>query len=151
MQPNCASRPPSGADRLATDRLRLHASPHKTHEEAWFLLQTRWMLYMEEGNTLKLLRGIPRKWLEPGQHIGLERVASYFGPLSLTVESDLCHDRIVAEIVCEGERRPAVVDLRLPHPQGRRPEWVRGAIYDPAKETARITGFSGRGQVVLGF
>jgi len=24
-----------------------HASPHKTHEEAWFLMQTRWMLYME--------------------------------------------------------------------------------------------------------
>ena len=30
----------------------------KTHEEAEFLMQTRWMLYMEEGETLKLLRGV---------------------------------------------------------------------------------------------
>lgn len=126
-------------------------SPHKTHEEAWFLMQTRWMLYMEEGDTLKLLRGIPRMWLAPGQRIVLERVASYFGPLSLTVESDRCHDRIVAELVCNTDRHPAVVDLRLPHSQGRRPVSARGATYDAAKETARIIGFSGRASVVLDF
>ena len=26
-----------------------HASQHKTHEEGWFLMQTRWMLCLEEG------------------------------------------------------------------------------------------------------
>ena len=33
-------------------------SQHKTHEEAWFLMETRWMLYMEEGDTLSLLKTI---------------------------------------------------------------------------------------------
>ena len=45
-----------------------HASPHKTHEEAWFLMQTRWMLWLEQGDTLRLLAGIPRAWLEHGKH-----------------------------------------------------------------------------------
>ena len=37
------------------------ASAHKTHEEAWFLMETRWMLYLERGKTLDLLAGIPPK------------------------------------------------------------------------------------------
>ena len=44
-----------------------HASPHKTHEEGWFLMQTRWMLWLEDGDTLKLLPGVPRAWLEQRQ------------------------------------------------------------------------------------
>ena len=36
-------------------------SVHKTHEEAWFLMETRWMLYMEEGQSLNLLSGSSSK------------------------------------------------------------------------------------------
>ena len=32
-------------------------------------METRWMLYLEEGQTLKLLSGIPRKWLENDKQI----------------------------------------------------------------------------------
>src|SRR2546427_8828678 len=32
-------------------------SPHKTHEEGWFLMQSRWMLYQEHDRTLDLLPG----------------------------------------------------------------------------------------------
>ena len=60
-----------------------HVSPHKTHEEAWFLMETRWMLYIEEGKTLNLLSGIPRKWMEEGKSIELKNAASYFGLFSL--------------------------------------------------------------------
>ncbi len=59
-----------------------HASPHKTHEEAWFLMETRWMLYMEDGSTLRLLNTIPREWMEDGKTIELNDVQSYFGPLN---------------------------------------------------------------------
>ena len=38
-------------------------SPHKTHEEANFLMETRWMLYMEDADTLNLFRVIPRRWM----------------------------------------------------------------------------------------
>ena len=52
---------------------------HKVEEESWFLMQARWMLLMEEGRTLHLLRAVPRAWLAGGQRIGLNRMPSYFG------------------------------------------------------------------------
>jgi hypothetical protein len=73
-----------------------HASQHKTHEEGWFLMQTRWMLWLEEGQTLKLLPAVPRAWLADGKCIELKDVASYFGKIDLRVESDLSRGRITA-------------------------------------------------------
>src|SRR5438045_915854 len=77
-----------------------HVSPHKTHETVGFLMQTRHMLWMEDGDTLKLLRGIPRAWLESGKRIELRNVASFFGRLSLSVVSDVDHGSIGAKINC---------------------------------------------------
>ena len=44
-------------------------SPHKTHEEAWFLMRCRWLLYMDTNRKLQLLPAVPRKWLEDGKEI----------------------------------------------------------------------------------
>jgi len=125
------------------------ASPHKTHEEGWFLMQTRWMLYLEEGDTLKLLPGVPRAWLVPGNHIRLQRVATYFGPVSLEVEAS--KSVIRATVECHSPRRPAIIELRLPHPEERRPTRVTGGRYLPETETLRISGLRGRGGVSLHF
>lgn len=119
-------------------------APHKTHEEAWFLMQTRWMLWLEEGKTLHLLSGIPRAWLKDGQTIHLDDVASYFGPVSLRVESRLKQRSIDAVISCLGQRRPSSVLLRIPHPDGKRPLSVQGGIYDSAAETMLIRPFTGK-------
>jgi len=128
-----------------------HVSPHKTHEEAWFLMQTRWMLYMEEGRTLKLLRGIPRSWLENGKSIQLNKVASYFGPLSLKVKSQLDSGMIEAKITCNADRHPKSVEIRLPHPQGKKAKSVRGGRYIAREESVRIEPFEGYAKVVLCF
>ncbi|MHB9025052.1 MAG: glucosidase family protein [Armatimonadota bacterium] len=128
-----------------------HASPHKTHEEGWFLMQTRWMLYMERGDTLELLPGIPRAWLEQGKRISLDNVASYFGPLSLEVTPELEQGRITAFITCEGDRKPARVLLRLPHPDGRKPSRVTGGVYQAAQEAVLVESFTGKAQVCVEF
>jgi len=128
-----------------------HASPHKTHEEGWFLMETRWMLYMEEGQTLRLLPGIPRAWLENGRRIELDRVATYFGPVSLHVESRLDRGQIVAKAGCASDRKPACVELRLPHPQGRKAVRAEGGAYDSYTETVRIEPFEGHAEVMLVF
>jgi hypothetical protein len=128
-----------------------HASPHKTHEEAWFLMQTRWMLWMEQGDTLKLLTGVPRAYFEDGKHIEIKRAASYFGPVSLRTESRLSDGRIVATVDCGLDRGLKRVELRLPHPQGRRPTSVTGGKYNPDTETVMVEPFSGHAEVVLGF
>ena len=126
-----------------------HASPHKTHEEGWFLMQTRWMLYMEEGDTLLLLPGIPRKWLEKGKEINLEEMASYFGPVSVHVVSDLENRTIRADIRCLTDRKPGTVILRVPHPGYQKAVAVSGGIYDPEKESVSLEAFSGQAEVIL--
>ncbi|KPL10406.1 MAG: hypothetical protein AMS26_21485 [Bacteroides sp. SM23_62] len=126
-----------------------HASPHKTHEEGWFLMQTRWMLYMEEGDTLRLMPGIPRRWLEDGKEIILENVASYFGPVSIHILSDLENHNIKATIRCSSERKPGTVIVRIPHPGYEKAVNVSGGVYDSEKETVRIESFNGEAKLTL--
>ena len=128
-----------------------HASQHKTHEEGWFLMQTRWMLFLEEGKALSFLKAAPRRWLEHGKRIELKYVATYFGPASLTVESKLAQGVIEAAVACQGTRKPAEVRIRLPHPDGRKAVAVTGGRYDPATETVRITPFRGTARIRLRF
>jgi hypothetical protein len=128
-----------------------HASPHKTHEEGWFLMQTRWMLYIEEGRTLRLLAGIPRAWLSDGQSITLDGVATYFGPLTLHVHSDLKKRRIDAEIEVASKAPPDAVEIRLPHPRHSKAVKVAGGRYLAGSETVRVEPFSNRARVTLRF
>jgi hypothetical protein len=128
-----------------------HASPHKTHEEAWFLMQTRWMLWMEQGDTLRLLAGVPRAYFEDGKHIEIKNAASYFGPVSLRTDSKLSDGKIVAALDYPLDRGLKRVELRLPHPLGRRPTSVAGGKYNPATETVTVEPFNGHAEVVLYF
>ncbi|MBI4025200.1 MAG: hypothetical protein HY360_09490 [Verrucomicrobia bacterium] len=126
-------------------------SPHKTHEEGWFLMQTRWMLYREEGNLLRCLGGIPRVWLENGKTIELKNVASYFGPFSLRVKSRLDQGVIEAWLRCASDRQPQSVEIRLPHPLKIAADRATGGVYDPVRETVRIDNFRNEEKVALQF
>ncbi|MDB6095074.1 MAG: hypothetical protein JWM32_2636 [Verrucomicrobia bacterium] len=125
-------------------------SSHKTHEEAWFLMETRWMLYLEEGSTLRLLSGVPRAYLEPGKHVTVKNASSYFGSLSFQVESS-AQGELRATIDCPGARHPRFVEIRLPHPNGKRPVSVSGGAYDSDREVVRISDFNGHAEVALRF
>jgi hypothetical protein len=125
--------------------------PHKTHEEAQFLMQTRYMLYLERGETLDLLPGIPRSWLQDGETIELQNVATYFGPVSLKVRSKLAENYIEAVVECSSERRPKTVELRLPHPDGRKATSIKGGRYDAERDRVIIENFDGNANVVLEF
>jgi hypothetical protein len=124
-----------------------HVSPHKTHEEAWFLMETRWMLYMEDGSTLRLLSTIPRKWMENGKTIELKNVQSYFGALTVKVQSEISKGYIDAVIQCNSDRKPKEVTIRLPHPDGRKATRVTGGKYDTDTETVTVKGFSGMANI----
>lgn len=126
-------------------------SVHKTHEEANFLMETRQMLYLEDGDTLKLLSVIPRRWLEDGKEIVLDSVLSYFGRINLDVTSNVAKGEIRAHVSCPEDRRPETVTVRLPHPDGRKAAKVSGGSYDPATETVTVTDFPGEADIVLYF
>ncbi|MBI2194202.1 MAG: hypothetical protein HYU36_19675 [Planctomycetes bacterium] len=128
-----------------------HASPHKTHEEGWFLMQTRWMLVLEDGETLHLLRGVPRAWLGHGQRIVLENLASHFGPLSLRVESRTDQQEIEARYTFDAERRPQQLLLRLPHPEGLRARSATGGRYLADAESVEVSRPGREGCVQLRF
>ncbi|MCC6125932.1 MAG: hypothetical protein IT426_13285 [Pirellulales bacterium] len=117
-------------------------SQHKTHEEGWFLMQTRWMLWDEDfdAGALRLLSMIPRAWMEAGKEIKLEKCKSYFGEFSLRVRSRAPDGRVEAEVQLHGpaERWPKTIVLRLPHPTGKRPREVRGGQFDARSECVAI-------------
>jgi hypothetical protein len=126
-------------------------SVHKTHEEAWFLMETRWMLYLEDDKSLKLLSGVPRRWLEDGKKIELKNVATYFGPLTLLLNSQLNKGFVEATINCTNDRKPQEVIIRIPHPEGRKPVNVNGGIYDDESESVIIKSFTGQANVRVEF
>ncbi|MBP8257262.1 MAG: hypothetical protein KAX37_08040 [Opitutaceae bacterium] len=126
-------------------------SEHKTHEEAWFLMQTRWMLYMEQGETLRLLAGIPRAYLVPGAVIEVKDAASYFGPLSFRVETATKPGRLRAAISCPGARHPSRIELRLPLPGNARVVTTEGGDYQADSETVIIQPFTGHAEISLAY
>lgn len=124
-------------------------SPHKTHEEAWFLMETRWMLYMENGDTLNLFKTIPRKWLEDGKTIALNGVRSYFGKLYVKAVSHVNSGYVEATVSGEFSVKPRVITIRVPHPEGKEPVNVTGGIYDKNTETIIVDGFTGEAKIVV--
>lgn len=111
-----------------------HLSQHKTHEEAWFLEQCRWMLAYEERDTLELCRGLPRAYLEPGKRVAVRGLVTHWGKLDMVLESS--GDAIAAAVSVE--RTPAHIALRVPHFAEKRAVRVSSGDYDPATETVRF-------------
>lgn len=107
------------------------------------------MLYLEEGQTLNLLPGVPRNWLEDGKKISLSKVQSYFGPLSLDVTSHVNKGLIEANITCNSTSKPQDVRIRIPHPAGKKAIRVNGGTYDSKTESVLIQGFQGTATVKL--
>lgn len=128
-----------------------HVSPHKIGDEGQFLMQTRMMLYMEEGNTLLLLRGVPRAWLEDGKEIQLENIISYFGTISLQVVSKVKNKVIEASIQCDSDWAPENIEIRLPHPENRKAVSVEGGRYVAEKETVVVEDFHSIAKIKLNF
>jgi hypothetical protein len=119
-----------------------HVSPHKTHEEGWFLMQTRWLLWMEKGDTLQFLAGIPRAWLAQDNRIELENISTYFGSATLRVISHADEGLMEAEVTLPDNGNLQAVTIRLPHPQGKKIQRVSGAECRIAGDTLVIEKFS---------
>lgn len=113
-----------------------HLSQHKTHEEAWFLEQCRWMLAYEEGETLELFRCIPRAYLEPGKRVGVHGLVTHWGKL----DAELVSEGDVITATVSVERTPKGIALRVPHPAEKRAVRVSSGDYDREAETVYFAG-----------
>ncbi|MBN1489645.1 MAG: hypothetical protein JXA69_06990, partial [Phycisphaerae bacterium] len=88
----------------------------KSSDEAQVTYWLRLMFVWEDGETLHLGRAIPRYWLAQPQSIGIERAASYFGPLSWTMTADPANDTITARVTPPTRNRPKAIHVRFRHP-----------------------------------
>lgn len=125
-------------------------SPHKTHEEAWFLMQTRWMLYLEDGDILRLLPGIPSSWLEAGKQIGLRGVASYFGVFDFDLTVNDRGDVITISVeFASPERAPSELRVSLPGVRQATDDGTGGARFDPVGQSLALRVDQGVTRTVL--
>ncbi len=71
-------------------------------------------------DTLRLLFGTSRRWLEDGKSLRIERAPTAFGEVSVAVRSRLAAGEILAEVELPTRQRPARTLLRLRVPEGWR-------------------------------
>jgi hypothetical protein len=71
-----------------------------------------------EPDTLRLLFGTPRRWLEDGKSTVVERAPTAFGPVSLHVESRLNVGEVVVKLDLPDRNPPKQALLRARVPEG---------------------------------
>lgn len=110
---------------------------------AWFELYRNMLIHELDGDTLLLLQATPRKWLEDGKSIEVQRAPTDYGRLSMKAVSHAAAGNIAVEIDMPDRASPAVLLVRLRHPQGKpiRAATVNGqpwTDFDVQKEWLRI-------------
>jgi hypothetical protein len=71
-------------------------------------------------DTLRLLFATPKRWLEDGKSISVERAPTAFGPVSVRVQSHLAQGEVTAEVDLPTRNIPKQTFLRLRLPDGWR-------------------------------
>ncbi len=86
---------------------------------AWFELYRHMLIHELDDGTLLLLQATPRQWLEDGKRIEVERAPTYYGELSMSVESKAASGQLTADIEMPQRSRPGRLLVRFRHPQNR--------------------------------
>ena len=124
---------------------------------AWFELYRNLLIHEAEDGSLRLCQATPRHWLEDGKQILVERAPTYYGPVTLRIQSRVASQEIRAQVELAADRKPKSIYLRLRHPQGKaiRAVQINGAgwtDFDPKKEWVRIsTPVENRYQIVASY
>ncbi len=121
---------------------------YKTSDEANVCGWLRFLFIREDGGDLLLGQAIPRDWLKPGEHCGLERAETYFGRVSVRYTGG--RDQITAALDGPARNPPRAMRLRFREPGGRTPRevTVNGKKWtDFAGEWVRLPGGLGKATV----
>ena len=100
--------------------------------------------------TLRLLFGTSRRWLDDGQSLKVERAPTVFGEVSIQVQSRLAEGEVAAEVDLPARQPPARTQLRIRVPEGWRVTAARaGDTVLPPDErgTVDLTTLRGRQKI----
>jgi hypothetical protein len=92
---------------------------YKAPDEARFVNRIRDMLALESGNALYLASGVPRRWLESREGIHADRLATWFGPVSYTLQAGTAPGSIDASVDLPTRDPAKTVWLVVRMPSGR--------------------------------
>jgi len=84
---------------------------------AWFELYRNMLIRELDDGSLLLLQATPRKWLADGQQIVVERAPTYYGDISMTVESHTASGTLAARIEMPKRQLPKRLLVRFRHPE----------------------------------
>jgi len=104
----------------------------KSSDESQSTYWLRLMFVCERGKDLHLGRAVPRYWLADGNTVGIDRSATYFGPISFKIISRTRKGEIEAVVTPPQRNSPDNIYVRLRHPK-RKPiksVTVNGKQYD---------------------
>ncbi|HAK94425.1 MAG TPA: hypothetical protein DCM87_05350 [Planctomycetes bacterium] len=111
---------------------------YKTSDEARFAMWLRQLLIWEDGDTLRLCRGMPREWLRGSARTAVANAPTVFGITSFRIEADADGRRIRAIVTPPARTPPRELWLRLRHPEKRLP--ARVFVNDARIDAARVIG-----------
>ncbi len=104
---------------------RFFYCPPNSAGNAHFLTMLRQLLVQDldldddgEPETLRLLFGTSRRWLEDGKRIVVERAPTAFGPVSVRAESHLTNGNVTATVELPSRNAPRRTLLRVRVPEG---------------------------------
>jgi hypothetical protein len=127
--------------------------PPNSAANANFLLLLRYMLVQDydtdddgRADTLRLCFATPRRWLEDGKEIVVERAPTQFGNVSYRIKSELKQNRVVAEIDLP-PRSAAHTLLRFRLPSGKAVASANYPIVRP--DTVDLSGQTGHCRIVV--
>jgi hypothetical protein len=127
---------------------------YKIPDEARFVNRVREALALEEGGSLWLASGTPRRWLAPGQKISVHEMATYFGPLSYEMEGARGQVNATVQLPSRNPYKDAWLAVRVP---GGRPltsveiDGQPWKDFDAARQWVRLPHKSGEMKVVVHF
>ena len=109
------------------ERGRISYCPPNSAANAHFLSMLRYTLVQDwdldddgQPETLRLLFATPKRWLNDGQTIKVERAPTAFGEVSMKIQSRLSQGEVIAEIDTPQRQTPKQTLLRIRLPEGWR-------------------------------
>jgi hypothetical protein len=84
---------------------------------AWFEFYRNMLIRELDDDALLLFQATPRKWLEDGKKIEVKRAPTYYGELSMSVESKAASGCLTAQIEIPKRRQLGRLIVRFRHPE----------------------------------
>jgi hypothetical protein len=137
------------------DRGRVFSLPPNSAANAHFLSMLRYLLVQDwdldddgKPDTLRLCFATPKRWMEDGKTLKIERAPTTFGPVSINMQSHISQGNVIAEVSLPERNAPEKIFLRCRVPDGFKT--VSGQTEDghnyeaDFKGTIELTGLKGK-------